>query len=493
MEINIDNIRRLFDQLKSISFWRRLFGWNRIKLLLIDAATDLQKLVTTSENIKDQNNKLENTSSGLSKELELTKGTLLLQTKDIESYNQKIEENNGKINQFVAEISSKEKIIENQNHRIIELDSANKLLIQRNEQLVDVNKALLEESATFTETIKNLSERKSELDLENLSFKRDLQSSKEELEEIKKVNAQFVANEDNRNLEHSNAVATLNNIQQEIKATRDKEIEDRHQAEIQHFEDLKQTWSNHEDLVKQAIKAICSRHIIEYVEKVPFKGDPDNTLKISEEFIVFDAKSPRGDDLRNFPKYLKEQVENVKKYAKLENVKKWIFLVVPTNTLERIDTYIHHLADYDVFIISIDALEPIILSLKKVEDYDFAEQLSPEDRENICRVLGKFAHLTKRRIQIDSFFIKQFMELAYKAESDLPKDFLDKVVEFEKAEKLNPPTERRSKQISLKDLEKDTTKLRNETTTKGIAIVEEAISNALNESPLYSESSDNEQ
>jgi hypothetical protein len=79
------------------------------------------------------------------------------------------------------------------------------------------------------------------------------------------------------------------------------------------------------------------------------------------------------------------------------------------------------------------------------------------------------------------------MELAYKAESDLPSDFLEKVVEFEKAEKLNPPAERRKKHISLKDLEKDTTKLRNETRTKGISIVEDVISTALNELPLYCE------
>ena len=91
------------------------------------------------------------------------------------------------------------------------------------------------------------------------------------------------------------------------------------------------------------------------------------------------------------------------------------------------------MADLDAFEISVDALEPVILSLKKIEDYDLAAELSPEDRENICRVLGKFAHLTKRRIQIDTFFIKQFLELAYKAESDLPKEFLDKVVEFEKS------------------------------------------------------------
>jgi hypothetical protein len=65
--------------------------------------------------------------------------------------------------------------------------------------------------------------------------------------------------------------------------------------------------------------------------------------------------------------------------------------------------------------------------------------MNPEDRENICRVLGRFAHLSKRRIQIDTYFINQFMELAYKSESDLPPDILEKVMEFEKAEKLNPP------------------------------------------------------
>jgi hypothetical protein len=42
---------------------------------------------------------------------------------------------------------------------------------------------------------------------------------------------------------------------------------------------------------------ICSRHTFDYVEKVPFKGDPDNTVSICGEFIIFDAKSPKGEDL----------------------------------------------------------------------------------------------------------------------------------------------------------------------------------------------------
>jgi hypothetical protein len=72
------------------------------------------------------------------------------------------------------------------------------------------------------------------------------------------------------------------------------------------------------------------------------------------------------------------------------------------------------LSDYTVFVIPIDALEPIILALQKIEAYEFAEKLSPEDRDNICRVIGKFVHLSKRRIQIDGFFAKQFFELLYR-------------------------------------------------------------------------------
>jgi hypothetical protein len=136
-------------------------------------------------------------------------------------------------------------------------------------------------------------------------------------------------------------------------------------------------------------------------------------------------------------------------------------------------------------VISIDSLEPIMLSLKKIEDYDFVDQLSPEERENICRVIGKFIHLSKRRIQIDGFFAKQFFELVYRSEADLPKDILDKVVEFEKAEKLNPPIEKRAKQINLKELELENEKLASEATQKGIVTQDSALIKEINKLPLY--------
>jgi hypothetical protein len=114
------------------------------------------------------------------------------------------------------------------------------------------------------------------------------------------------------------------------------------------------------------------------------------------------------------------------------------------------------MGDYNVYVITIDSLEPIILSLRKIEEYEFAEKLDPNDRDNICRIIGKFMHATKRKMETDFYFNKHFVSIIKKAEIDLPEEMLEKVVKFEVSEKLNPPMEQRVKKISILDLEKNT-------------------------------------
>ncbi len=196
---------------------------------------------------------------------------------------------------------------------------------------------------------------------------------------------------------------------------------------------------------------------------MPFRGNPDNTIEISGEYIIFDAKSPANDDLTNFPLYIKSQTENVKKYASQENVKKSIFLVVPTNTIHVLKQLTYRMGDYDVFVITRDSLEPVILSLKKIEEYDLADKLSPEDRDSICRIIGKFAHTAKRRIQVDQYFSNEFIDIVLKSQKDLPEDLQKQVIEFEKSEKLNPPTEKRAKIISIDELQKKSEEINTET------------------------------
>lgn len=263
----------------------------------------------------------------------------------------------------------------------------------------------------------------------------------------------YKTREERRRLEYEKNIAQLNQIKKDANEERTRLNDERVQEKEDQFIKMKLRWSEHESSVEQKIKQLCQAHTIDYIEKVPFRGNPDNTIQICDEYIIFDAKSPANDDLSNFPKYIKTQTDNVKKYAQQETVRKDIFLVIPSNTIDTISQLSYNMGDYNVYIITLDSLEPIMLSLKKIEEYEFAEQLSPEERDNICRVIGKFAHTTKRKIQIDQFFANQFIELLVKCKNDLPEDILETVIEFEKADKLNPPTERRAKQILTKELQ----------------------------------------
>jgi len=272
--------------------------------------------------------------------------------------------------------------------------------------------------------------------------------------------------------EYQREVAQVSQVKKDLDAERGRIQDSKLKEKEDEFEKLKIQWSSHETFVEQKIKMLCQTHLVDYIEEVPFKGKPDNTIDICGEYIIFDAKSPANDDLTNFPKYIKRETDHLKKYASQESVRKEIFLVVPSNTIEHISQLTYNLGDYKVYVITIDSLEPIILSLKKIEEYEFAEQLSPEERESICRVIGRFAHTTKRKIQIDQFFANQFIELLVKCKNDLPKDLLESVIEFEKAEKLNPPSERRSKQILTKELKSKNESINAEAQVREISIPE---------------------
>ncbi|HAF30299.1 MAG TPA: hypothetical protein DCG75_14755 [Bacteroidales bacterium] len=332
------------------------------------------------------------------------------------------------------------------------LDS--KLKIQE-ARIIDVNNSI-----TKLKTEKEGLERKS-IDVENQMIRKDnlIDNLNLKLEELNKLIAdlsnkvsRFETVEEERTKDYEKKIAQLDQVKKDLDTERTRLNDERFQEQKDQFDKMKKQWSEHESDVEQTIKMICQNHLINYIDKVPFKGNPDNCIEICEEYIIFDAKSPANNDLSNFPKYIKIQTDSVKKYANQEAVKKDIFLVIPSNTIDKISQLMYNMGDYNVYIITKDSLEPIILSLKKIEEYEFTDQLSPEERDNICRIIGKFAHTTKRKIQIDQFFNTQFIELLVKCKNDLPEDILSTVIEFEKAEKLNPPTEKRAKEILTKEL-----------------------------------------
>ncbi len=391
MEIKSEKTSQFFEEIKALTFWKRIFGWGKLKNLSYEAYGEFKSLLSALSQISQDNTQ--------------TRTTLSVLGKDVDHLRENAGRQGGEISAL------KEKLTK---------------LEQDNAQLIKENTVLKQTEAS-------------------------------------------------RKSDYEKNVATLNTIQERIKEERDQERQQKEKEITDKQNKLKETWANHQTRVKETITSICQRHTVEYVEKVPFKGTPDNTIKIADEYVIFDAKSPANDDLRNFPIYIKTQTESVKKYVKEENVKKDIFLVIPSNTVGVINQFSYDMAEYNVYVITLDALEPIILSLQKIEGYEFAEKLSPEDRDNICRVIGRYAHLSKRRIQVDQFFERLFLGAISKSNSDLPEEILEKAVNYERSEKLNPPLENRSKSISIKELELESQKLRKDAEIKGISLPDSEI------------------
>ncbi len=329
------------------------------------------------------------------------------------------------------------------------------------------NVAKLEKSeAGMLEKISGLEENVSNAKLNDARRESEWNTDKESLARIQqdratltKKLAEFQALEEQKTKTYHKNVEKLNHAYDQLKTEKERLNDARVEEQRLELENMKTTWQQHEKDIEQEIKRLCAKHTITYLDSVPFRGKPDNPVEICEEVIVFDAKSPRGEELGNFPTYIKNQAEQASKYVKHKSVKKEIYLVIPSNTVRVIDKFHYQLGSYDVFVITKDALEPVLLSLKKIEEYEFADKLSPEDRSALCRIIGKFAHTTKRRVQIDQFMANHMLELLRLAESELPEEFVGLMKDFEKAEKLNPSTERRNKEIDISKLSDEHSKI----------------------------------
>ena len=350
--------------------------------------------------------------------------------------------------------SGPEAQLEEKDAKILVLE---KELSERNTTITNLNKQL-EIAAARAENFDQIKIEKTQND-ERLKFVEADRNS------LKSENIAYQKAEEGRQKEVSKSIASALTLQKSLEDEKSRLNDERVQEKEDALKKMKLKWSDHEKDVQNHLQLICRNNVITYVSQEDFphpRNKPDSSIEIMDQLIVFDAKSPANDDLSNFPKYIKNQTENLKKYAKHDNVKNDLFLVIPSNTLEVIDQFHYNIGDYNVYIISKDALEPVVLSLKKIEEYEFADKLSPEDRDNVCRIIGKFAHTTKRRIQVDEFFAREFLDTLSKAGSQLPRDILENVIKFENAEKLNPPMEKRNKKILTKDLKQQVDKLEKE-------------------------------
>jgi hypothetical protein len=394
-------MRQLLQELQALSWWGRLFGWSRIRRMLLDASTEWESNQTS-----------------------------------------------------MARMSAELQALQND--------------LMQAQQAVKMAEA----------RAGDLHRDKERLDLELGSSRREVQRLGSELAGLTQVDQQ-------RRTELQNNLTSLAQLKDRIAEERLQEHQARQEELERKQQRLRQTWQTHQENARNKIRQIAEKYTVTVVDKFPLKGEPDNVLSICEQYVVLDAKSPGGEDLANFGIYLKTQAESASKYTKQEGVFGQLFFVVPSNTLESLPQTVFRFIEYTVYVIPIEALEPVILSLVKVEEYMNVKEISPEDRRNIFVILGRFAHLTKRRLQVDQFFANESLSLAAETENRLPEEMRKEVAEIEKSVRLNPPQERTTKEIGLSSLQSQHKKIEKGLRERGVLPESENLASGLNELPLY--------
>jgi hypothetical protein len=479
---SFENLRSFFDRVKNAGFFERLFSWKAIVSSGYDAFGEYQRLQNlmqekdkeiseTAARLRDLSGSLEFQSQQASR----LQQELAVERVSVQSLNQKIAEAERDRATLAEAQANSEDTVLHLREEIVSLRMHAEIMTQKISERENEAGGLVAHDKKNQQAI---AEQKSEIAA--LAAKYDQLNS--QYIEAQKALAEFRQKEEERVREHDQRIAGLNALRQQLEDDRLRVQAERDAETRQEFEAMEQTWKRHEELVESSLRTICQKYTIDYCdkEKFPYSGKPDNAVVICDQYVIFDAKSPKNsDELGNFPLYIRNQAEAAKKYLKNENVRKEIFLVVPANTVEYLEEFHFDLADWHVYVVTHDCLEPVILALRKIEDYEFAEQLNPEDRENLCRVIGKFAHATKRRIQIDNYFSNEFNSLLQSCDI-LPDEIKKKVVDYEKAEKMNPPMEKRKKLIPIKELDHDVKVMGKEAEAREIdvtAVTKEKIEN----------------
>ena len=454
---SFENLRSFFDRVKNAGFFERIFSWKTIVSLGYDAFGEYQRLQNLMQEKDAEISGLVSKNRDLSQSMEYQQQQATRLQQDLLSEQLRFRSLNEKITEKERDRATLAEAQANSEDYILRLKGDMVTLAAKNEDLqVKINErenmagGLVAADRKNQQAINQLKE-----GLSASQGKYDQLNS--QFIEAQKTLAELRQKEEERIREHDARITELTTLKKQLEEDRLR-VQAERDAEIRtEFAAMEQTWKKHEEVVEQSLRSICQRHTIDYCdkEKFPYSGKPDNAVLICDQYVIFDAKSPKNsDELGNFPLYIRNQAEAAKKYLKNENVRKEIFLVVPANTVEYLEEFHFDLADWHVYVVTHDCLEPVVLALRKIEDYEFAEQLRPEDRENLCRVIGKFAHATKRRIQIDNYFSNEFISLLQGCDI-LPDEIKKKVVDYEKAEKMNPPMEKRKKLIPIKELDHD--------------------------------------
>ncbi|MBT4120113.1 MAG: hypothetical protein HOG89_04185 [Candidatus Peribacter sp.] len=317
-----------------------------------------------------------------------------------------------------AEIEKKNQDIGELKNQMIEMKSEKDKLSGQGKELYDRYKSLEAEYKSTTKERDGLSARVSKFEAESEQRQKRHEDMATKLEEAK---------------------AALEDEKVRIR----REDEERQQQLI---EDRDRMWNDHEQDVVAVLDGLTKKDHCQFTSysntNLPegFSGSlkPDFMISFLEQYIIFDAKVSRSQDLQN---YMKESVKKTAlKIKGNQKIYSTVFLVVPTDAVATLKQISFYEEGFTFYVVSPEALEPILASLKRMESYEFTEGIDPQERENIVDLVAAFDFHVSTRNAHELQMIYHGLETMHKAQNANPELMAEAMIKKAKMRNLNLST-----------------------------------------------------
>jgi hypothetical protein len=259
---------------------------------------------------------------------------------------------------------------------------------------------------TVAKEANQLRGRAEQLQLQAAKSDSQLSTKSTEVAELTKKLAAYESTEAQRKRDAEKSITDLENARKALEEERKRVLEDERQVREAAENVRTRIWSLHEESSRSAMKEICQKADIALTsfdntslpEGFDPKLKPDFMIRLLGQYVIFDTKSSQSQSLQT---YIKSQVQATAKKIKASesynDIYKTVFFVIPDIGLKDIKETFFVEQGISFSVIPIQAFEPIVRTLRRLEDYELAEKYDPQERENIINVLATYDQYVRQQ------------------------------------------------------------------------------------------------
>ncbi|MFA6523640.1 MAG: hypothetical protein WCS85_04715 [Candidatus Peribacteraceae bacterium] len=262
---------------------------------------------------------------------------------------------------------------------------------------------------------------------ENTELKASIRSLTSDKQALEKKVTKSETEQEQRQNKYEEMVANLEAAKTALDDERNRVRHEDDERQKHLEEERDRIWAEHEKNVIAELVELCKQPQYSFScftntslppDLIDGSLKPDFMIEFLGQYVIFDAKKSKSESLQTYiNNTIKKTVQKVKNNDKIAP---FIYLVVPTEAIGELKSHYYVHDGFTLYVISPEALAPILASLKKITAYEFAEQMDPQKRENIVQWIAELDFHVNLRNAADIILTKMGADLLERTQRSDP-------------------------------------------------------------------------